>query len=81
MKDVIKQHEWDLAINHRKALEREDYETCALIKSEINRRINNGTIDHSLMDGFKYYDHKLKKFIGEAKFEPYNGLFDNYKFK
>lgn len=81
MKNVTKQHEWDLGINHKKALELEDYETCALIKSEIDRRISNGTIDHNLMNGFKYYDPKLNKFTGEAKFEPYNGLFDNYKFK
>lgn len=80
MKDVSKQHELDLAINHRKALEREDYETCNLIKLEIDRRIENGTIDRNLMNAFKYYDPKLRKFTGDAKFEAYNGLFDNYKY-
>jgi hypothetical protein len=75
-----KMNEWELAINHRNALKIEDYETCMQIQQEVDFRIANNTINHVFMNGFKYYDPELEKFTGDAKFEPYNGLFRNYKF-
>jgi len=76
-----KMNEWELAIKHRDALKIEDFETCMQIQEEVDKRIANNTINHAFMNGFKYYDPKLEKFVGEAKFEPYNGLFRNYKFE
>lgn len=81
MKSVEKMHEWELALTHRDALKSENYELCARIKTEIDKRIENGTINHALMNGFKSYDAKKEMFVGNAKFEPYNGLFDNYIYK
>lgn len=79
--DLKKLHEWDLAIKHREALKKEDFETCEKIQAEIDFRIENDTINHDLMNGFRSYDHKLERFVGEPNFEPYNGLFKNYKYK
>ncbi len=72
-------NEWELAIRHKKALESEDFETCLTIQKEVEKRISNGTINHALMSGFKYWNPKTKKFEGEPKYENINGLFNNYK--
>lgn len=80
MKGIEAMTEWDLAVNHRDALREEDYKKCQLIKEEIDRRIENNTINHAFMNGFKYYDPVLKEFTGSPNFEPFNGLFDNYKY-
>lgn len=72
-------HEWELSYLHKKAVEREDYETCLLIQNEIDKRIANGTIDKALMEGFRYYNPKTKEFEGEPDYKGLNGLFDKYK--
>lgn len=75
-------HEWMLAIEHSKALKSENFEVCDLIQKEIDRRIEAGTINHGLMQGFRYYNRATGKFEGEYKFNrqgDLNGLFDNYE--
>lgn len=76
--NVRDMHELNLALKHRTALAHEDYEACQLIKSEIDRRISENTIDHNLMNAFKFWDKDKGKFTGEPNFSQYNGLFDNY---
>lgn len=78
MKDYSKIHEWELSILHSKALKSEDYETCSAIQKEIDKRIIKGTINHSLMQGFRRYDPKKETFIGSPNYEGLNGLFDKY---
>lgn len=77
--DFNKLHEWDLVITHKKALAKEDYETCLSIQKEIDIRIENDTIDHVLMEGFRYYNPVTKEFEGNPKYDGLNGLFKNYK--
>lgn len=77
--DFEKKHEWELAILHRMALDREDYETCGAIQKEVDKRIESDTINHGLMDGFVYYNPKTKKLEGEPNYTGMNGLFKNYK--
>lgn len=72
-------NEWELAIRHEKALAIEDYETCSLIKKEIDKRIENGTINKALMSGFKYWNPTTQKFEGEPQYPKVNGLFNKYK--
>lgn len=81
MEDLTDVHEWELACRHKEALELEDYETCESIQAEVNRRISEGVIDQSLMDGFRYYDPNASKFEGKPKYKGLNGLFDDYKNK
>ena len=49
----------------RIALKNEDFKTCAKIKAEIEKRIDNNTIDIELIE--------------ELDLSGLNGLFDNYK--
>jgi len=65
MTDYSKMHEWELAHKFKVALEDEDYIACAAIKKEVTDRISKGTIDHDLMDGFKYYDSDQEEFVGK----------------
>ena len=74
-----KKHEWQLTAEHARALKSGDYETCAKIQDEINKRIDERTIIHALMDGFKYFNIKTQKYEGRAKYKGLNGLFDKYK--
>ncbi|WP_215239305.1 hypothetical protein [Dyadobacter helix] len=78
--NLRKMHEWLLAARHREALKAENYELCKMIQEEIDERIENNTINHAFMDGFRYWDKNLKKFTGPPNFGPYNGLFKNYKY-
>ena len=78
--DFTKVNEWELAIKQEKALEKEDFETCDAIKKEIDNRIKYGTINNSLMNGFKYWNPKNKKFEGEINYPKVNGLFNKYKY-
>tara|TARA_B110000977_G_scaffold163791_1_gene209897 strand:+ start:463 stop:690 length:228 start_codon:yes stop_codon:yes gene_type:complete len=71
-------NEWELSIRQEEALKQEDFETCSLIQKEIDRRIKNGTINKALMNGFKYWNPKTKKFEGEMKLPDVNGLFNKY---
>lgn len=73
-------HEWELAAKHKIALEKEDYELCALIKAEVNNRIVQGTINHSLMQGFRKFDPATQKFVGDPKYTGLNNLFEKYDF-
>lgn len=77
--DVSKLHEWLLAIHMQKALEAEDFELCAQIQAEVDSRIENGTINHELMEGFKYFNPATQQYEGDPKYMATNGLFDNYK--
>lgn len=77
--DFTKVNEWELAIKQENALNIEDFETCHAIKKEIDRRIENGTINHSLMSGFRYWNPETKNFEGEPKYNYVNGLFNKYK--
>ena len=77
--DFTKVNEWELVIKQEKSLEIEDFETCNAIKKEIDKRIKHGTINKSLMSGFKYWNPKNKKFEGEPKYPKVNGLFNKYK--
>lgn len=72
-------HEWQLTAEHTRALKNEDYETCSKIQDEINRRIEDNTINHTLMQGFRYFNPDTQKHEGEPKYNGLNGLFDNYK--
>ena len=72
-------NEFELAAKHRKALSQEDYETCLLIKNEIDKRISEGTINHRLMNAFRFWNPKTNKFEGKPQYTDLNGLFDNYK--
>ena len=76
---ISKINEWELAIKHERALKSEDFETCSIIKKEIERRIKDKTINHAFMSGFQYWDPKTESFEGEPKYGDVNGLFDNYK--
>ncbi len=77
--DLSSKNEWELAIKHELYLKQEDYENCSLIKKEIDKRISNGTINHGLMSGFRYWNPETKQFEGEPKYNKVNGLFDDYK--
>jgi len=76
---ICKANEWELAHIHQIALKAENFETCLVIKQEVEKRISNGTINHDLMSGFRYWNPKTKKFEGGPKYDNLNGLFDNYK--
>jgi hypothetical protein len=78
--DVTKMHEWLLAINHREALAAEDYETCQQIQAEVNRRIAAGTLNKSLMQGFRYYNPETQRFEGQPDYTGLNGLFNNQEY-
>lgn len=78
MPDYTKMHEWELASKFKDALKNEDYTACAAIKKEVSNRIANKTIDHNLMDGFRYYDPEKQDFVGGYDFNGLNGLFDGY---
>lgn len=78
MSDISKCHEWELARRHQRALTSEDFETCSLIQKEIDERTASGTLDESLMNGFKYWNPKTAKFEGEPNYQGMNGLFDKY---
>lgn len=71
-------HEWDLALNHKRALEEEDYKTCLEIQKEVDRRIQNGTLNKHMMNGFKYYNPETGRYEGEPNYKGLNGLFDKY---
>ena len=77
--DFTKVNEWELAIKQEKALKEEDFETCFDIKKEIDNRIKNGTINKTLMSGFKYWNPETKEFDGDPKYNTVNGLFDKYE--
>lgn len=76
---ICKANEWELAHRHQRALKAEDFEICLVIKQEIEKRTSNGTINHELMSGFKYWNPTTQKFEGEPKYDKLNGLFDNYR--
>ena len=71
--------EIELAVKHRHALRQEDYETCLLIKNEIDKRISENTINHRIMKAFRVWNPKTNKFEGEPRYADLNGLFDNYR--
>lgn len=48
------------------------------IQAEINARIEQNTICHAFMQGFRYYNTEEKKFEGPYRMEGMNGLFDKY---
>lgn len=78
--EIIKNaNEWKLSRMFKAAFRDEDFKTCGNIKNEIDIRIENGTINHNLMNGFRYYDPKKEMFTGDYDFSGLNGLFDNYK--
>lgn len=77
---VANMHEWDLASMHKDALEKENYELCGLIQKEVDRRISDNTIDHALMQGFRYYNPDTSQFEGLPRYTGLNGLFRNYNF-
>ena len=64
---------------HKHALKAEDYTKCHAIQEEINKRIENGTINTSLMDGFRKFDPETQEFHGEPNYNGLNGLFKNYR--
>lgn len=78
MKNIRRMNEWLLAIKFRQAMDEEDFEACAEIQAEVNRRIENGTLDKYLMEGFKKYNHLTGEFYGDPNLEGLNGLFDKY---
>jgi hypothetical protein len=76
--DVTTTNEFMLSIIFKKALSQENYELCSMIQKEINDRIENDSINHSFMDGFRRYDRENEEFYGDYNFEGLNGLFDKY---
>ncbi len=76
---LTEKHELQLASMHKEALAKEDYETCNLIQKEIDYRIANNTIDHDLMNGFRYWNAQTKQFEGKPTYKNLNGLFKNYQ--
>jgi hypothetical protein len=78
--DIKKMHEWQLASEHKNALANENYEVCQLIKDEINMRIENNTINHILMQGFRNFNSGTQKFYGDPKYIGLNNLFEKYDF-
>ncbi len=77
--DYSKINEWELSILHKESLNKEDYETCDMIQKEINNRIEKGTINRSLMNGFDYYNPNTELFENKKdKYKGLNGLFDKY---
>lgn len=79
MKDWSNVMEWELAREHNKALKNEDYQTCDAIQKEVDKRIENSTIDHFLMEGFRYYNSKSEQFEGDPNYKGLNGLFNKYQ--
>jgi hypothetical protein len=80
-KDYSKVNEWELACQHMDALQREDYNTCNAIQKEVDNRIKANTINHQLMQGFRYYNPNTEKFEGQPHFNGMNDLFKNYKYQ
>lgn len=76
--NLTKANEWVLAAEHKSALKNENYEMCLAIQKEIDNRIANGTINHSLMQGFRNYDSVINDFVGHPKYTGLNDLFKNY---
>lgn len=74
-------HEWELSAMHKQALAKEEYEVCEAIQQEIDKRIENGTINHSLMQGFKRFNPITQTFEGKPKYKGLNGLFNKYQKK
>lgn len=78
-KYMMKQYnEYALSVMHGHALAAENYELCGAIQAEINARIEQNTICHAFMQGFRYYNTEEKKFEGPYRTEGMNGLFDKY---
>ena len=78
-KDLTKIHEWELSAIHKTALKNEDFETCELVQAEVDKRITNNTINHNLMNGFKYWNPETKKYEGSLTYSGLNGLFNEYQ--
>ena len=79
-KYIPQYHEWRLACEMEKALKEEDYEYCQVIQIEVDKRIERGTLDKHLMNGFKYYNPKTERYEGKPCWDGINGLFDKYKY-
>ena len=71
-------NEWELSAIHRKALLCQDFEVCAEIKKEVDKRIESDTLKHEFMQGFRYYNPISQQFEGEYEVGKLNGLFDKY---
>lgn len=69
---------YTLSVMHQRAIKEENYELCAAIQAEINARIDQGTISHAFMQGFRRYNAEEKKFEGPYRMDGMNGLFDKY---
>ena len=77
--EIMKQYnEYALSVMHGHALAAENYELCGAIQAEINARIEQNTICHAFMQGFRYYNTEEKKFEGPYRMEGMNGLFNKY---
>jgi len=77
--EIMKQYnEYTLSVMHGHALAAENYELCGAIQAEINARIEQNTICHAFIQGFRYYNTEEKKFEGPYRVEGMNGLFDKY---
>lgn len=76
----LQMHEWYLAARYKDAINEEDYETCKLIKQEIDDRVEGGTINHTLMKGFCDWNPFTQEFEGEPRYSSFGveGLFDKY---
>ncbi len=78
MTNYASTNEWELSIVFSNAFAAEDWVTCHAIKQEIQKRIENNTIDRSLMNGLRYWNPVTQQYEGKPKLDDFNGLFDGY---
>lgn len=78
--EIPNMHEFELAYQHKIALQNNEYEICAIIQNEVDNRIFCGTISHEFMNGFKWWNPKTEKFEGNPKFTELNKLFSKYTY-
>lgn len=76
--DIRMKDEFDLAELFKKCFRKEEWEKCAEIKAEINRRIDAEEITSAMMDVFREYNIKTATYSGDYDFRGLNGLFDRY---
>lgn len=64
--DLTKKHEWDLALLMRQGVETENFELCAAIHEEVERRRAQGTLNQQLVNAVLKSHHPAAKLA----FEP-----------
>lgn len=75
--DLKTANELQLSFDFLQAFEKENYEKCAEIRDVINNRIEDNTINHSLVQLLKSYNPITGVFDNDGS--PASMLFKNYQ--